>query len=127
MQEAQARQEAARHTKPPVVPGTRGAPQEKLFHLTAEGTYEFTRERQRQSVYFGATTKLLDGDGQRRRHSHRRGGPAGAAVSFAGGLVGLEEDTVTRAETPRPDGTWLTCETAGQSDSRGPCRGGDWV
>jgi hypothetical protein len=101
-------------TKPPVVPGTRGAPQETLSHLTAEGTYEFTRERQGQSVYFGATTKLRwTATGS---VAVTRTGPKdlrARAVSFAGRLVGLQEDTMTRAETPRPNGTWLTCETAG--------------
>ena len=106
-------------TKPPVVPGTRGAPQEKLFHLTAEGTYEFTRERQGQSVYFGATTKLRwTATGSVTVTRTGVGDLRARAGASAGRLVGLQEDTVTRAETPRPNGTWLTSRWPAQATRR---------
>ena len=103
-------------TRPPVVPGGGGTPsQERLFQLTAEGTYEFTRERPTTPVSFGATTKLrwtATGSVAIARTGAGANDLRARTVSFAGTLVGLEEDTLIRAATPRPDGSWVLCETA---------------
>jgi hypothetical protein len=104
-------------TKPPVVPP------EKVFKLTAEGTYEFTRERQGTSVFFGATTRLrwtATGSVAVARTSAGPKDLRARTVSFAGNLAELEEDTMTRAATPRPDGSWVICETTSSERLTGP-------